>query len=223
MPNNIYLFIHGKAHSGKDTIFNSMKMTVCANDTVRMAFADEVKRELVRINPEVSFEKLLTDNEYKEKYRKELVEIGDGYRKDDPYIWIDKMKEQILYFDSKNSKKIVCITDMRYRNEFSFANELMEILAHESMSFTVKLDVQEIVRFGRMSTDGLKKYLKYGRENPSECDMDTVTNSEFDVVIDNNKHLEDEQQRTFHIFSQITPIVRMWIKIMDGGDEHKTV
>lgn len=194
MPSNTYLFLSGKAHSGKDTTFKLLQY-YCEDDAVRLAFADEVKRELVRINPEVSFERLITDNKYKDQYRKELIEIGDGYRLVNPKIWVDKLHDQILKFDKENSGKIVCITDTRYKNEIQFAEDLNTILNYKSMAFNIRIKSSLPARLARMSADGMMKYMEVGRYNTSECDLDDLPDHGFDFVVENENN---------HTFSQLT-------------------
>lgn len=230
MPNNTYLFLSGKAHSGKDTTFKLLRY-YCEEDAVRMAFADEVKRELVRINPDISFERLLRDNKYKDQYRKELIDIGDGYRQTNPKIWIDKIHEQIVKFDKENFGKIVCITDTRYKNEVQFAEDLNTILNYKSMAFNVRIKATLPSRLARMSNDGMLKYMSVGRYNPSECDLDDLPDCGFDFVVENETNhtfteLSDEQ--LFEVLSADTfsNFLETFITIQDKmrkTDEHYSI
>lgn len=157
-------------------------------DIVTMPFADEVRKELCRLDPTVDYTLLCKDYNYKAKYRKQLVEIGDGYRKNNPGIWIDKHYLALKEFCSNNNGKVICIPDMRYStndagDEFEYARnpEIPDLL-----TLTVKIKASLPARLSRMSPEGIKAYINYGMHNASENAMDHIPDDKFDFVCDNS-------------------------------------
>lgn len=211
---NIAIFIHGKAGAGKDTFVKALKyfykdevtsdyhniQDLLTNkpsiydteDIVVMPFADEVRKELCRLDPAVDFPRLCNDYEYKTKYRKELVDIGDGYRQRDPGIWVDKHYISLKQWNLENKGKIVCIPDMRYStndtgDEFAYAKEIGKEL--QLLSFTVKITASLSARLGRMSETARKNYIQFGMYNDSENAMNHVKEENFDFVCCNTLNL----------------------------------
>lgn len=110
----IYL-ISGVKGSGKDTFYsNPEKFIVCSPSGKRiiipsgkrLAFADEVKREMkIEINIE---------REEKEKIRDEIVNFAQSKKKEDPFYWARKVSLQI------SEGEDVVITDWRFPEELEF-------------------------------------------------------------------------------------------------------
>jgi len=157
-------------------------------DIVTMPFADEVRKELCRLDSTVDYDLLCKDYNYKAKYRKQLVEIRDGYRQNNPGIWIDKHYLALKEFCSNNNGKVICIPDMRYStndagDEFDYARnpEIPDLL-----TLTVKIKASLPARLSRMSPEGIKAYINYGMHNASENAMDHIPDDKFDYVCDNS-------------------------------------
>lgn len=110
----IYL-ISGVKGSGKDTFFsNPEKFIVCSpsGDGIiipsgkRLAFADEVKREM---NIDINIER-----KEKEKIRDEIINFAQSKKKEDPFYWARKVSLQI------SEGEDVVITDWRFPEELEF-------------------------------------------------------------------------------------------------------
>jgi len=217
MADNLVILIHGKAFAGKDSVYNTLRImtskyfqNITYNDyqsfvnnvytetvpeflmqhvehCIRVPFADEVKKELCRINPKVDYQRLMSDPVYKSSFRKELVEIGDGYRQDDPAIWVKKHRETFFPLLKKISKKVVFITDVRYVNEYNYGEEIEK--ETNNIVLRIKIDAPLPDRLTRMSYDAVKKYVKYSKYNAGE-NMEEISERagcklKWDLVIDN--------------------------------------
>lgn len=211
---NIAIFIHGKAGAGKDTFVKALKYfnkkeevtdyyevdnlfmnkpsTYDTEDIVTMPFADEVRKELCRLDSSVDFKLLCNDYKYKTKYREQLVNIGDGYRQRDPGIWVDKHYVALKQWNLENKGKIVCVPDMRYStnntgDEFAYAKEIGKEL--QLLSFTVKIKASLSARLSRMSETARKAYIQFGMYNDSENAMNHIKEEDFDFVCCNNGYI----------------------------------
>lgn len=161
------------------------------DDIVCIPFADEVRKELCRLDPSVDFERLCKDYSYKSKYRQQLIKIGEGYRYNNPGIWVEKHYSTLKKWNEENNGKIVCVPDMRYDtdnqgSEFEYSKEINTW--GNIISFRIKIFAPLAVRLSRMSLDGIVSYLKFGINNPSETSMDHLPDKEFDYVCDNSEN-----------------------------------
>lgn len=196
MADNLVVMIHGKAFAGKDSVYNTLRImtskyfqSIAYNDyqsfvnnvytetvpeflmqhvehCIRVPFADEVKKELCRINPKVDYQRLMSDPVYKSSFRKELVEIGDGYRQDDPNIWVKKHRDSFFPLLRKVTKKIIFVTDVRYINEYDYGEEIEK--ETNNTVIRIKVDAPLPDRLSRMSLEAMKKYVKYSKYNAGE-------------------------------------------------------
>jgi len=216
---NIAVFIHGKAAAGKDTFVRALeneaeRIMLPENIIVKMPFADEVRKELCRLDPTVDFNKLCNDYDYKTQYRKQLVEIGDGYRQSNPGIWVDKHYISLKEFNLKNKGKIVCVPDMRYStnnagDELAYAQEIGK--EFKLLSFTVKIKADLSARLYRMSKKAREQYLLYGMYNDSENAMNHVPDSAFSFVCENtfeNPYFNDTLSQAANEIIKIYDLVK---------------
>ena len=109
----IYVFlISGKAESGKDTVANLiMKNSNCATN-YNMHIATSEKR--------IAVDDFGWDRQKDEKGRALLQMIGDGGRKYNPDIWINKFLRDldgVLFLSQTKDKTLIVVPDVRYKNE----------------------------------------------------------------------------------------------------------
>ena len=173
--------------SGKPAIFDTP-------DIVCLPFADEVRRELCRIDPGIDFNRLCQDYEYKSRFRKELIKIGDGYRQENPGIWVEKHYTTLKQWNADNNGKIICVPDMRYHtenqgSEYDYSREVCEW--GKIVSFRIKIHAPLGIRLLRMSSNNVGSYLKYGVNNPSETSMEELPDRAFDYVCDNSENVSN--------------------------------
>jgi len=108
----------GRAGSGKDTVYEALKAALDDKTVVRVAFGDEVKRE-VADRHELSVE---TIDANKDKFRNLLQEWGLEYRRvNDPAYWIKKIKPQMDMFHKLAD--VIVITDVRFMNEADYVKD----------------------------------------------------------------------------------------------------
>lgn len=172
-------------YTGKPSIFDTPAINT-------MPFADEVRRELCRLDPSVDFDRLCRDYSYKTAFRKQLIEIGDGYRQEDPGVWVDKHRKSLQAWNETNNNKIICIPDMRYHtpnhgSEFDYAKEVGSW--GNIISIRIKIHAPLCTRLLRMSKEGIASYVQYGMHNASETSMDHVPNEEFNLCIENSANV----------------------------------
>ena len=109
----------GRAGSGKDTVYEALKAALDDKTVVRVAFGDEVKRE-VADRHELSVE---TIDANKDKFRVLLQEWGMEYRRaNDSAYWIKKIKPQMDMFLALAD--VIVITDVRFINEATYVKEV---------------------------------------------------------------------------------------------------
>ena len=117
----IILFLKGKARSGKDTFANLIKEEVEKGNTpfksvAILAFADWLK-DICRRNH--FYENKLEDRDV-------LIQIGDEMRCIDPDIFAKPVADAVKVF-SRMRYDLVIITDLRYKNEFDFVHNRIDL------------------------------------------------------------------------------------------------
>jgi hypothetical protein len=226
----IVCFVSGKASAGKDTFVKCMAAHLaglpiynvfeCGKSKVQgtldeifeegnfgdlpirvVPMADEVRRELCRIRPEVSFERMKRDYSYKASFRKEQVDIGDGYRQGDPDIWVKKHK---LYLQENNildGSGFIFIPDIRYKNElYDYSKQLQIEFGSKVLVLRVRVLVDLYSQLLRMSPKSSREYCAYGRFNASECMLDDVQERDYDLIVDNRQNFEGEFGEGYYSF-----------------------
>ena len=124
--------LFGRAGSGKDTVYEALKAALDDKTVVRVAFGDEVKRE-VADRHELTVE---TVDANKDKFRVLLQEWGLEYRRaSDSEYWINKIKPQMDMF--LKLADVIVITDIRFINEATYVKEtckgsLIKVLGSKS-------------------------------------------------------------------------------------------
>lgn len=168
----LFLFISGKAFSGKDTFYDMMKNRF--KGVEQSSFAMEVKKEFCRLNPQIELQQLLTDPIIKAKCRGELIEIGDGYRqKFGDNIWIEKHLDGLERDGVFERKQIInCVTDTRYYNENHDYPQLIMKKHKHAICLRIRVHCGLQTRLERMGNTGAINYIKYGLFSRSECELD---------------------------------------------------
>ena len=111
----IVIGLVGKAGSGKDTVFSLLHAMVPDKEFVRLAFGDEVKKE-VADRHEIPVQVI---EENKAVFRVILQKWGTDYRRvQHEGYWIDKVKTQIDFL--RDNVDVVVITDVRFMNEVDY-------------------------------------------------------------------------------------------------------
>lgn len=111
------ILVSGKKGSGKDTFYSQLKKSFGPHIN-RLAFADEVKRDL-------GLDPLGMTWEEKNKLRDKIIKHAEKMKKDDPTYWCkrlfnDKTREELKKFT------VTFITDWRFIAEYEFVKDLCE-------------------------------------------------------------------------------------------------
>jgi len=172
--------ISGKARSGKNTFADFLVDAFYSNfkrEFELMAFADELKY-LCGWHFNLSYEQLWgsAKEEIDQRYTKgsggfwtarEIMQaVGELYRSIHFDYWVEALDKAIK--DSGNTD--IIITDVRYPNELSYIKDNGGVLI-------------------RICRDRAPKI--HGSDHPSECSLDSFSDDVFDLVIQNNKSLDD--------------------------------
>ena len=128
--NNVKLIgIGGVATSGKDLFFNISKEILRKNghSAIRLAFADEVKKDLDPFLLEkVGISAFTSNPEEKKLIRPFIVAYSTTLmRKLKPNIWIEKLRYCIDNMEFKDND-VLFITDVRFENELLFIQNVYE-------------------------------------------------------------------------------------------------
>ncbi len=108
---------------GKDTFIQ-----LCIKNLKGMSsvyhLADEVKREAAR-KYNLDYDRYMNDNDYKNENRGYLIEIGDGYRRENPTVWVRKVVDLIKKTSiGKSEPQYFFIGDIRHTDEPEYLSTL---------------------------------------------------------------------------------------------------
>jgi len=195
----IKIAISGKANSGKNTLSKLLIKEIQRRDpnfdyyVQQIAFADPIKKIVKTMFPNVKkkhlfgsskFRNEIIPNAYKNgiplTIRQALIDIGTSAREYNDNIWIDHLKETLL-FDSNYEIEgsIFIVPDLRFKNEFDFLKELKFFF----------------VRINRKESQLI--------DHVSESLQDQITDSNFDYVISNNGSLNDLKNEAFNVVNKL--------------------
>jgi hypothetical protein len=177
--------ITGKANTGKNTLSKMLakQIRLLKSDKYLsvgyIAFADPIKKMALQMFPRLPKKYLFGSS----KYRNEIIagaykngealtvrqllldlgtEVGRGYKND---MWLDNFD---YYFNKMIEKKIIVVTDVRFRNEFNHLKEK---------------GFYQIRLYRNVESSNINHI--------SETDQNNIQDDEFDYVIHNNKSLHD--------------------------------
>ncbi|MFA5071275.1 MAG: hypothetical protein WC511_02780 [Candidatus Pacearchaeota archaeon] len=151
-----------------------------------VSFNEGVYRETCRINPNIDIHLLKSDYKYKAQYRELMVQIGDGYRLENPRIWIDEHLKDLETVLATRDNQFIITPCLRYRNELEYCGDLNKKFQGQLLSFSVRIKASLPSRLQRMSKEGIISYMTFAKNNNSETDLDNTPDSAFDCIIDND-------------------------------------
>lgn len=171
----------GKANTGKNTVANLFAHNVTYSQgfvakSKFMALADPIKEMILTMFPQADKNALFGASALRSNiipyafkdgnpltYRQALIDIGTKGREYQPRVWIDNFDARFNQIDLDTD--LVIVTDVRYRNEFE------HFKAKGFTSIRILRDVES------------------GIKHSSETDQESILNSEYDYIIDNNSDL----------------------------------
>ena len=158
----IVIGLVGKAGSGKDTVFSLFQAMVPDKEFVRLAFGDEVKKE-VSDHHAIPVEVI---EENKDVFRGLLQKWGTDFRrKKNEKYWIDKVRTEISFL--RDNVDVVIITDVRFLNEVDY-------IKNECKGFIIRINGSE------------QRMLE--STHRSEIELDTITP---DWLLPNKKGMQE--------------------------------
>jgi hypothetical protein len=170
--------IVGKANSGKNTVANLISKNLNSKCKL-ISFADPLKKIVEIMFPNLPKKFLYGKSKYRSEIipgaykngiplsvRQLLIDIGNDFgRQYSNEIWINSLDNKVSNLTKLDYSVIV--TDVRYRNEFNY-------LKSNNFS-TIKIVRKESLNINHIS----------------EIDQDSIDNSEYDYILDNNSSLID--------------------------------
>lgn len=188
--------ISGKANSGKDTVSRKIGLGLCGPDNhyYLSALADPIKTIVQNMFPLSNHNDLWGASELRAKvipgsittkkpegitYRKVLCDVGALGRSYDEDRWIKVFLENFEDRSSKDMYKTYICSDVRFTNEF----EVLKALGF----YTIR-----IIRDSYLRIDDI-----------SEISQDSIPDSSFDKIIDNNGSLEFLEEQCNQVVSEL--------------------
>lgn len=173
--------ICGKLGSGKDYYMDNVILPVLKKYSIgimKLAFADQIKINVMS-KYNLSYESLYGQKTKESRLllQKEGTEVG---RLSDPLIWIKFTANWIKIHSIKNDIKHFVISDCRFLNEIDFIKKnngiIVKIIAP---SRNKRRLLQE--------SSGDPNVLRLIETHASECALDSLDNTNFDIVVDNER------------------------------------
>lgn len=187
--------IHGKLGSGKNWIGSNVIIPVLMKykqKYLEVSFADQIKINVMTKN----------NIEYKSVYETKTQETrillqneGTDGRKIDQDIWIKYLNNWINVYNKRNIEVFI-ITDLRYKNEYTFIKE------NNGIVIKVVAPKRNEKRLLQECKGDVSIYNKI-KTHQSEIDMDTFDDFKFDWIIDNDtiQNIEELRNRFERIFN----------------------
>lgn len=189
--------ICGKANSGKNTLSKMLSRHMPTyRNVAKFAFADPIKEMIHIMFPNIPRNKLYGSSKFRSEaipgafkdgqpltIRQLLLDLGTGVgRSYQESIWLNNFDNRLEKAYKNPNNKMVIVTDVRFRNEFDHLKN--------KEFFMIKLY--------RNSDGPIINHV-------SETNQDSILDSEFDYVLDNNGSLKDLKNKVNEILSKVKP------------------
>lgn len=189
----ILIGICGKLGSGKDYFVTNVVKKMYPNH-IHVNFGDQIKINALVANPDVSFENVFVQKtkETRILLQKSGTENGrDIYGKD---VWVKFFDNWVKLAKLRGVSCVVC-SDVRFKNEFDYFKQNDGIL--------VKMVSAEFNHARLLQESGGDPVVYDNIKNhASECDLDSLEDSMFNLVIENRIGALEEMTR---LFKQLFP------------------
>ena len=176
---NMVIVLSGKKRVGKDTVADILEKYLGGSNFERFSIASYLKRGVAA---------LVNKSQSELEKGKDVLNISSGVTPRDLYksigdlirdslgktFFINTLIEEVF----KSQKKIVVISDMRYRHEYEELKKLDPV-------------------FIRIKNKNLPK-----DDHTSETDLDSIPDSEFNYVIDNEGTISDLENKVLEIIKE---------------------
>jgi phosphomevalonate kinase len=177
----VLIGISGKIGVGKDYITSNVVIQALKNSSyLQLAFADQIKINVM------SKKNISYDDVYFKKTqesRQLLQQEGSIGRNEDSDIWIKYFKNWVNVHSKRGIQNII-ISDCRYKNEFDYIKQnggiIIKVVAPDRNNDRL---IQEASSSGIFDNESFNKI----KNHQSECDLDDLSDCNFDIVINNRK------------------------------------
>lgn len=173
--------VSGKLGVGKNWYISNVIIPVLEQKSkkryLEFAFADQIKiNTMTKYN--ISYNDVYEQKtkETRLLLQKEGTEVG---RDTDINIWVNYMSNWMNVHNKRNIEFFI-ISDCRFMNEYNFIKE------NNNIMIKINAPMRNYKRLLQESNKDLN-ILEKIRNHRSECDLDNLTNKQFDLVIDNNE------------------------------------
>lgn len=169
----LVLLFSGKRKSGKDYITGIIHNYLGKDKSEIIRISQPIKAHWAA-QKSLDLEQLLSDGEYKESFRKDMIEWSDRVRNED-YGYFCKVACQAI------SKPICIVSDIRRNTDIKWFLE-----KYGAKVITIRINCSKCIRESRgwKFTEGVD-------DVASECDLDNYENWDF-VLVNNNETTTEE-------------------------------
>ena len=165
--------ICAKMGSGKDYIANNYIIPILKKynrEYIKLSFADQLK-VLVMQKYNINYNDVYIQ---KTKHTRSLLQQeGCSFRSTNPNAWIDYHQAWSTVLAQNNPDVFIITSDVRYQNEFDYIQKNGGLL----IKINAKSRNEDRINQEKLSIEQINHH--------SECDLDNIPESEFDLVIDN--------------------------------------
>lgn len=175
--------VSGKLGVGKNWYISNVIIPVLEKISnkryLEISFADQIKINAMTKN-NISYHDVYEEKsqESRQLLQKEGTDIG---RKLDVNIWVNYMANWITVHNKRNIEFFI-ISDCRFMNEYNF------VKINQGITIKINSPTRNYKRLMQESNGNLNILEKISNHK-SECDLDNLTNEQFDLFIDNDKNI----------------------------------
>ena len=167
--------ITGHLGTGKNYLITNVIIPILNEPHIELSFADQIKVNVMTKNG-VAFEDVYLNKTH--ETRMLLQREGSENRNINENIWVDYLDNWVKVHVSRGIK-VILISDCRFKNEFNYIKQNNGIIIKV---IAPKRNYQRLFNEANGDPDIMKTISLH----KSECDLDNVCDSLFDLVINND-------------------------------------
>lgn len=173
--------IAGKMGCGKDYMCNNLIIPILKHYNqkfLQVSFADQIKINVMTKN-NIQFDDVYVNKTQQTRRLLQIEGTENGRDILGKDIWIRYLENWIKVHESRGIQNFIC-TDVRFLNEFDYIKKCGGII--------IRIDApQRNMERLLYESDGNTDILKSLQKHSSECDLDNLTDDNFDLVIKNDR------------------------------------
>lgn len=176
----IIIGVAGKMGSGKDFICNNVIIPILKkyNETfLQLAFADQIKVNVMTKN-NVKYNDIYVNKTTETRRLLQIEGTEQGRNLINEDIWINYFNNWITIFKNRGIDNFIC-TDVRFKNEVEYIRKNGGILIY------INAPNRNLSRLTKESNGNLELLEKI-KCHKSECDLDDLDSTNFDLIINND-------------------------------------